>query len=77
MEKWFNSHNLKSKKQKIILALSLIGYDTRKVYKDSKLYNKLIYAYKIRYLNHKDKIKNQSIYNDLVKHLFNYMLTKN
>ena len=77
MEKWFNSHNLKLKKQKIILALSLIGYDTREVYKNSKLYNKLISAYRIRYLNSEDKIKNKSIYNDLIKHLFNYMLTKN
>ena len=48
---------LKSKKQKIILALSLIGYDTREVYKNDKLYNKLIRAYRIRYLNHEDKIK--------------------
>ena len=77
MEKWFNIHNLKSKKQKIILALSLIGYDTRTVNKNSKLYNKLISAYRIRYLNQDDKIKNKSIYNDLIKHLFNYVLTKN
>jgi len=77
MEKWFNIHNLYSKKKKIILALSLIGYDTREVYKNSKLYNKLISAYKIRYFNHGDNIKNKSIYNDLIKHLFNYMLTKN
>ena len=77
MEKWFNLHNLKSKKQKIILALSLIGYDTREVYNNSKLYNKLIKAYRIRYLNYKDKCKNKSIYNVLIKHLFNYMLTKN
>ncbi len=77
MEQWFNSHKFKSKKQKIILALSLIGYDTREVYKNSNFYNKLISAYRIRYLNHEDKIKNKSIYNDLIKHLFNYMLTKN
>ena len=77
MEKWFNCCKLKSKKQKIILALSLIGYDTREVYKNSKNYNKLITAYRIRYLNHRDDIKNKSIYNDLIKHLFNYVLTKN
>ena len=77
MEKWFNNNNLKSKKQIIILALSLIGYDTREVYNNSKLYNKLISAYRIRYLNWEDKIKNKSIYNDLIKHLFNYMLTEN
>ena len=39
MEQWFHSHNLKLKKQKIILALSLIGYDTREVYKNSNFYN--------------------------------------
>ena len=76
MEKWFNSHNINSNKQKIILALSLIGYDTREVYKDSKLYSKLISAYRIRYLNHEDKIKNKSIYKYLIKHLFNYVSTK-
>ena len=76
MEKWFNSHSLKSKKQKIILALSLIGYDTRQVYKNSKLYNRLINAYRIRYLKGEDKIKKKSVYNELMKHLFNYMLTK-
>ena len=77
VEKWFNINNLKSKKQKTILALSLIGYDTREVYKNDKLYNKLISVYRIRYLNYEYKIKNKSIYNDLIKHLFNYMLTKN
>ena len=77
VEKWFNINNLKSKKQKTILALSLIGYDTREVYKNDKLYNKLITAYRIRYLNSEEIIKNKSIYNDLIKHLFNYMLTEN
>ena len=77
IEKWFNNYNLKSKKQKIILALSLIGYDTREVYKNNKLYNQLIRAYKIRYLNKKDIIKNKSIYNTLIRHLFSFLLTKN
>jgi len=77
MEKWFSNYNLKSKKQKTILALSLLGYDTREVYKNDKLYNKLIWAYRIRYLNEEDINKNKSIYNTLIKHLFNYMLTKN
>ena len=77
IEKWFDKYNLKSKKQKIILALSLIGYDTREVYKNAKLYNKLIRAYKIRYLNSENKIKNKSIYIVLIAHLFSFMLTKN
>ena len=77
MEKWFNNNNLKLKKQKTILALSLIGYDTREVYKNDKLYNKLITAYKIRYLNSEDRIHNKSIYDTLIKHLFNFLLTKN
>ena len=77
IEKWFNNNNFKSKKQKTILALSLIGYDTREVYKNDKLYNKLIRAYRIRYLNREDIINNKSIYNALIKHLFNFLLTKN
>ena len=77
VEKWFNINNLKSKKQKTILALSLIGYDTREVYKNDKLYNKLIRAYRIRYLNSEDIIKNKSIYYTLIQHLFNFLLTKN
>ena len=77
VEKWFNINNLKSKKQKTILALSLIGYDTREVYKNDKLYNKLIRAYRIRYLNSEEIINNKSIYNTLIKHLFNFLLTKN
>ena len=77
IEKWFENYNLKSKKQKIILALSLIGYDTREVYKNAKLYNKLIHAYKIRYLNSENKLKNKSIYIVLIAHLFSFMLTKN
>jgi len=77
IEKWFYNNNLRSKKQKTILALSLIGYDTREIYKNDKLYNKLIRAYRIRYLNREDIIKNKSIYNTLIKHLFNFLLTKN
>ena len=77
MEKWFNRNNLKSKKQKTILALSLVGYDTREVYKNDKLYKKLVSAYRIRYLKREIKIKNKSIYNHIIKHLFNYMLTEN
>ena len=77
MEKWFDNNNLKLKKQKTILALSLIGYDTREVYKNNKLYNKLITTYRIRYLNSEDIIKNKSIYDILIKHLFNFLLTKN
>ncbi len=77
IEKWFNNNNLKLKKQKTILALSLIGYDTREVYKNVKLYNKLITAYRIRYLNSEEIIKNKSIYDTLIRHLFNFLLTKN
>ena len=77
MEKWFSIYNLKSKKQKTILALSLIGYDTREVYRNDKLYNKLIRAYRTRYLKRKDIINKKSIYNTLIKHLFNFLLTKN
>ena len=76
IEKWFNINNINSKKEKIIFALSLIGYDTRQVYKKPRLYNKLISAYNLRYLNHVDK-KNNLIYDAVIKHLFNFILTKN
>ncbi len=77
MEKWFKNNNMKSKKHKIILALSLIGYDTREVYRNDKLYNKLIRAYRNRYLNDEDINKNKSVYNTLINHLLNFLLTKN
>ena len=77
IEKWFSKYKLHSKKQIIILALSLIGYDTREVINNSKLYKKLVRAYGIRYLNSENIVKNKSIYNLLIKHLFNFMLTKN
>ncbi len=76
IEEWFKKLNLKLKKHKIILALSLIGYDTRELHTNSKLYNKLINAYKIRYLNKKNAIKSKSTYIIIIKHLFNFMLTK-
>ena len=76
IEKWFCNYNYKSKKQRIILALSLIGYDTREVYNNNKLYKKLIESYKIRYFSGKKILKNQSIYYFLIQHLLNFMLTK-
>ena len=77
IERWFHFYNLKSKKQIIVFVLSFIGYDTRKVLKNPKLYNKLINAYKIRYLNDKINPNKRLIYNISIKHLYNYLLTKN
>ena len=77
IENWFHNNNYKTKKQKIIIALSIIGYDTREVYNNSKLYNKLISAYSSRYLNNYKKIKVKSIHLILIKHLIKFMLTKN
>ena len=76
IEEWFYNFNLKSKKKIIILALTLIGYDTREVNKNPKLYIKLINAYSIRYLNTEYKEKNKLIYNKIISHLFCFMLTK-
>ena len=76
IEEWFNNYNIKSKKQIIIIALSLIGYDTRKIHTNSTFYNKLIKSYRIRYLNFEEIKKNKSIYNKLIQHLFSFMLTK-
>ena len=74
---WFQSYNIKSKKQKIIFALSLIGYDTRMVSRNPKLYKKLLNAYSIRYLNQADSKRNEFIYDALINHLYKFLLTKN
>ena len=77
IEKWFDYYNFNSKKKIIIFILSIIGYDTRHVHENPLLYNKLINAYKIRYLNKEDKKSNKLIYNTLIIHLINFLLTKN
>ena len=77
IEKWFHYNKIKSKKKIIIITLSLIGYDTRNIHKYPKLYNKLIIAYKLRYLNQVDNTKLNKIYETLMKHLFKFLLTKN
>ena len=77
IEDWLRNYNFKSKKQRMILALSIIGYDTRQVHNNNVFYNKLIQAYKIRHCVHKKIIKPQSVYYILMQHLFNFMLTKN
>ena len=76
IESWFHHYNIKSKKKIIIMALSLIGYDTQEVYKNSKLYKRLVGAYKIRFMNnYKDKTE-KIMYNIVITHLFNFLLTK-
>ncbi len=75
-EKWFYNHNVKSKKKITIFALSIIGYDTREVHNNLKLYNKLIRAYRIRYIKNGKNIKKQSTYYTLIKHLIKFLLTK-
>tara|TARA_B100001057_G_scaffold459164_1_gene509076 strand:+ start:460 stop:1206 length:747 start_codon:yes stop_codon:yes gene_type:complete len=77
MEAWFYKNNLNTKKKIIILALSLIGYDTRKVHNNNKLYNQLISAYKNRYLNNVVNKEDNFIYSTLIQHLFKLLLTKN
>jgi len=77
IEKWFYVNNFKTKKNQIIFILTFIGYDTRNVNNNCKLYNMLISAYKTRYLNDVDKINNKLVYNTLIKHLYNFLLTKN
>ena len=77
IEQWFLKHNFKSKKKIIIFILSFIGYDTRNIYSNFTLYKKLLRAYCSRYLNDQDKIDTELIYNVLIKHLFNFLLTKN
>ncbi len=77
IEQWFQNYNFKSKKKIIILALSLIGYDTREIHNNPKNYNMLINAYKSRYLNSGNILKNKSVYIHVIEHLFNFILTKN
>ena len=77
IEKWFYKYNFKTKKNVIIFILSFIGYDTREVGRNLSHYNKLIFAYRIRHLNKVEKINNNLIYNALLKHFYNLLLTKN
>ncbi len=76
IENWFHNHNIFSKKKIIILALSLIGYDTRQVYKKPKLYSELLKAYKSRYIYYKNMSKNKEVYIIIMRHLANFLLTK-
>jgi len=77
IEEWFYKNNFTSKKKKIIFSLALIGYDIRNVYSNPKNYNKLIFAYKTRHMNHLDNKKSKSIYFILIQHLYKFLLTKN
>tara|TARA_Y100000591_G_scaffold270721_1_gene245667 strand:- start:31 stop:777 length:747 start_codon:yes stop_codon:yes gene_type:complete len=77
IEDWFKEHKINSKKRVIIFALSLIGYDTREVYKNTKLYNKLIFAYKSRYISEINYKDNELLYDFILKHLYKFVLTKN
>ncbi len=77
IEDWFNKYNIRSKKRIIIFALSLIGYDTRHVYKNLKYYNSLTTAYKSRYLTKFTYANQETVYTNIIKHLFKNLLTKN
>ena len=77
IEDWFSKYNIRSKKRIIIFALSLIGYDTRQVYKSFKQYNRLIAAYKSRYLSELTYVNQETVYTNIINHLFKNLLTKN
>ena len=77
IEDWFKKYNIRSKKRIIIFSLSLIGYDTRQVYKNLKHYNRLIDAYKIRYLSGLINANQETLYSTVMRHLFKILLTKN
>ena len=77
IEDWFKKHKIKSKKKIIIFALSLIGYDTRQVFKNIKQYNRLIAAYKSRYVKELTYVSQETVYINIIKHLFKNLLTKN
>ncbi len=77
IEDWFKKYNIRSKKRIIIFALALIGYDTRQVFKNIKQYNRLIVAYKSRYLSELTYVNQEIVYTNIIKHLFKNLLTKN
>ena len=77
IEDWFKKYNIRSKKRIIIFALSLIGYDTRHVYKNLKQYNSLTTSYKNRYLTKFTYVNQETVYTNIIKHLFKNSLTKN
>ena len=77
IEDWFSKYNIRSKKRIIIFALSLIGYDTRQVYKSLKQYNRLIAAYKNRYASELASVNQETVYTNIINHLFKNLLTKN
>ena len=77
IEDWFNKYNIRSKKRIIIFALSLIGYDTRQVNENLKHYNRLITAYKSRYVIELNYVSQETVYINIIKHLFKNLLTKN
>ena len=77
IEDWFSKYNIRSKKRIIIFALSLIGYDTRKVYKSFKQYSRLIAAYKSRYVSELTYVNQETVYTNIINHLFKNLLTKN
>ena len=77
IEDWFSKYNIRSKKRIIIFALSLIGYDTRQVHKSFKQYNRLITAYKSRYVSELTYVNQETVYTNIINHLFKNLLTKN
>ncbi len=74
---WLNFYNINTERKRSIFILAYIGYDTSNALKDLKSYNKLINAYRAKYINLKKVTKkNKETSNFLLKHFINLVLTQ-
>ncbi len=78
IKSWFYKNNLKTDKSISIFILSYIGYDTRNILKESRLYSKLIKVYKLHFIQSEtsSKLDKQTL-SFLIKHFLSLVLTKN
>ena len=78
IKNWFNKNGFITNKSKSIFILSYIGYDTRKISQDKKLFNRLIKVYKLHFMQNQvsNKLDIKTI-NFMIKHFLNLVLTKN
>ena len=77
LNQWLSKHNFITTKRKVLFILKYIGYDVSKAQIYKKSYNKLILAYKSRYLqNDFNSIVDEKMLSFLKLHLVTLILTK-
>ena len=74
IKKWFKKNKLYSNKKKILLILSLIGYDIRLAKKNHYNYKKIISAYTTRFSH--NNLKRGNLIDIVILHFLNILLTK-